>query len=197
MRPLPSNPAQSKERKGSNFAIWQPCGERAFDGHCGGGGGQNAEIARSEISRGNRARGKHYRRCHSFPSLNLQNCITSNRLPCSPQTFLSPAAIIRSSARAQGLPITTISISGAECGREQSVKLKALTKKKQTELQLRNFEERRRGVEKKIQSVLQCSSRRKVIVSLLVERSLAPSSPPSHQLTQSTQSPSISAAQRP
>ena len=24
--PTPSTPAQSKERKGSNFAIWQPCG---------------------------------------------------------------------------------------------------------------------------------------------------------------------------
>merc|ERR1712024_44789 len=24
-RPTPSTPAQSKERKGSNFAIWQPC----------------------------------------------------------------------------------------------------------------------------------------------------------------------------
>ena len=27
--PMPSTPAQSKDRKGSNFAIWQPCAQAA------------------------------------------------------------------------------------------------------------------------------------------------------------------------
>ena len=42
LRPTPSTLAQSKERKGSNFAIWQPCGQAlacdvASDTCCDGG----------------------------------------------------------------------------------------------------------------------------------------------------------------
>ena len=35
--PTPSGPAQSKETKGSNFAIWQPCMKEGGSGNCGEG----------------------------------------------------------------------------------------------------------------------------------------------------------------